>query len=174
MARVAIAREDTEAAAELCQRALVLAETREDRGELASTYYTLAAVYRLQAEYDQALKQGEVGLELFRLMGDRSSEALALYELSLIQEKQERYEAALAQCERSLELFRAVKEQSGIAHVLFQIGDLYWHLEQPEQAYRTWTEALAIAEAVNNTWMIKALNNRMESYGYGQAAKSGG
>jgi DNA-binding SARP family transcriptional activator/predicted ATPase len=147
LADIALEQEDYVLADQHCQRALVLCEKLQNRGELGAIYYSLTVVARLQENYTLAHSYAEKGLFLLQYAGYRQFEALILYELSRIQAKTLHYEAALEAGMKALNLIDLINDNFNKVYMMSHLGNLYDKLGIKEKACFYWQEALNIANS---------------------------
>ena len=150
---------DTARAEEYCRRTLALCDERRNVGERAAALYTLAEVHRLDGRTDEAGREAEAALQLFKAMGDRQSQARALYRLSLLEADRQDYAGAQRTGARSLELCRQLNDRWGLVYVAHHLGEVCAQLQQPDRARELWLEAQRVAEELGHPLMA-ALRER--------------
>lgn len=162
LADIAMRRQHYENAQGYCQQALALAETQQDRGELACVYYSLGVVARRQGKRHDALRYAQKAGALFAQLGVRENEALTLYEQSIIYEQIEELTLAETLGLQSLALMRDVNAGYNLVYLLYHLGDLEYNRRSVTQAHRYWAEAVQIAEATGHE-LAEQIQSRLAS-----------
>ncbi len=130
------------------QRSLALSERLRLKGGIASTLSAIGSVYKAQGDYAQASEYNQKSLAMQEAIGNKDGMARTLGNLGEISIKQGRYAKALDFIERSeslarqmgsLEILWAARANAGVAHR---------HLNQSQQAYQAFEEAINIIETM--------------------------
>ncbi|MDQ3801054.1 MAG: tetratricopeptide repeat protein [Acidobacteriota bacterium] len=146
--------------------------------ERATTLNNLAILHSNQNNYEEALKEYEEALQIYRSLDDinpntyLSDVAMTLNNLAILHSNQNNYEEALEEFEEALQIYRNLTEINPnaylpyVATTLNNLGLLHSNQNNYEEALKEYEEALQIrrnlAEINPNTYLpnvAKTLNN---------------
>lgn len=123
---------------------LAAAEQQADRGGYAWLLAGLGIAYRNLRRYDDAVRNFDLAIEIWRELGDRYAEAWTLGSLSITLWELEKFTEALACSQHALTLFRDVGSQYGESQALHCFGDACRGLERYGEALDYLRHALSL------------------------------
>ncbi|RSM99596.1 SARP family transcriptional regulator [Nonomuraea sp. WAC 01424] len=113
---------------------------------------TTAGWFHAEAgRYDEALTECEDALRIYRKHDEPEGEADTLSSLGYIAHHTGRYTAALELYEQARVLFQGLGYSSNEADTLDRLGHTQVALDRPDQARRSWRQALSIYQAQQRT-----------------------
>ncbi|MGH3153073.1 MAG: tetratricopeptide repeat protein, partial [Streptosporangiaceae bacterium] len=118
----------------------------------AEALTNLGVVDAHQCRYQQASRQLEQSLPLFRTVGDLRGEARALSTLGFIDFQQSRYQQAAAHLRRSLTVHRALADPCGEARALSNLGLIHLRQGRHAQAVGRFQRARTLMAASGNRY----------------------
>ena len=145
------------------QRAIHLAESLQDRGELAVALYVFSRVLMLEKDLQRAIQSGQESLSLLERIGDLRSQAIVLTHLGEVYFGLANIEAALEVTERSLTLCKLIGAELETAVAYSNIGVFHQGLGQVIEAKESWQQALPIALAIGHSSLVERINKRLET-----------
>jgi tetratricopeptide (TPR) repeat protein len=163
LADIVINQDDYERGEQFCQQALALCEEIQEQGELAVILYIWSKALWRRGDLSSARDYAERSLTLFTRMGDRKSQAWAFRRLSLIDVDLKNYDLALEESTHSLNLHRELENPWNMIFVLLDLGDVHQALDQSDQAYEMWAEALSLAEKLQKHPLTETLRERLDT-----------
>jgi DNA-binding SARP family transcriptional activator len=101
-------------------------------------------------EHEEASRQLDIALELYREAGDRIGQAYVEHHHAWNLERQERNVEALGHAEKALELFRAAEHQAGQARLLNAVGWFHALLEDYDVAIGFCQDALELQTTIDD------------------------
>jgi tetratricopeptide (TPR) repeat protein len=102
-------------------------------------------------EYDQARDHFGQSLAAMRAIGDLRGEAVALGNLATVDMESRNFQAAEAGFRETLRRFQAMAEPGPVGIVLHQMGNLYAAWKRPDDAEKTYREAIRIRLDADDT-----------------------
>ncbi len=132
------------------ERALDIAESRQDSWETARMLNNIGVVYSDLGEKGKALEYLEQALPLRRQVGDRGGEATALNNIGQIYSDMGEKGKALAHFEQALPIWRQVGDRGGEAKTLNNIGGVCDALGDKRKALAYYEQALPLQRQVGD------------------------
>jgi tetratricopeptide (TPR) repeat protein len=144
------------------QRAFDLSVKLQDEVEIGIIYRLMFWLFLQDEQYQRAEKYAIKSLESFRKLGDRRGLAMSYYELCEFYRRQGLNDEALKYGQNSLRICLALEDIPGTAFSLQRLGDIYKALNQPEQACRSWREALELARKLTHKNLVQKLTKQLQ------------
>lgn len=110
----------------------------------ALAFERIAALHYRLGNYDKALEYFRYSLPKLIVSGDRQGRAAALYNISAVESALGRKRLAVVSLERSLAVYLELKDEVREADVRKTLGNLYFELEQGNEAVRNLEKAAAL------------------------------
>ena len=138
---------DYDSALDYYQKSLKVKEALGNKAGIGASLNNIGKNYRLRGKYDLSFEYFQNSLTQFEAIGDARGEALTLGEIGLLYYSKGDYPKALEFAERSA----VVAAKMDLREVLWEArttsGRAYRLLNQPEQARRSFEEAIATVES---------------------------
>ncbi|MGB3572048.1 MAG: tetratricopeptide repeat protein, partial [Phormidesmis sp.] len=130
------------AAAEMYAQSVQRSEKLEDFRQMAVGKGQLAAVLRMQGEYEEAITSLQSARTLFEQQNEPASVAVIWHQLGIVYQNAGQYDPAEAAYRQSLEIQTRRGDLSGQASSLGELGNLYQScLNRPEEAVTFYRQA---------------------------------
>ncbi len=140
---LALANDDARQSTQYLEQALELWRGLGERGSMAVTLDTLAALARDRGDLAEARELYQETLAVFRVLGDKTAVAASLNNLATVYTHLGDQEEARALYEESLTLFEELEDERGVATAIVNIGMLMARTQGDfEQAMALATEGL--------------------------------
>jgi len=149
-----------ELAQSYCDRALVVANTMQDLGEIAVAQHANADLAIRKGDFETARKSAQQSLQILAVIGDRKAQANVIFGQCYCEKVAGQYPIALQHGQKSATLYRELGDRWSLVRPLLYIGDIYNAMEQVEFAQSSWHEALNIANEVNHP-LVDLLKQRL-------------
>lgn len=143
-----------------CDRALSLANTIQDLGEIAVAQQASADIAIRKGDFETARKSAQQSLQVFVAIGDRKAQAHLIFSLCNYEKHAEQYPIALQYGQKSVTLYQELGDRWSLVRPLLYIGDIYKAMKQMELATSSWHEALSTAQEVNHP-LVGLLKQRL-------------
>lgn len=153
----AFARDELDAAGEIWEEALRLAETIDAPSQLAAALDDLGNLAARRGEFERALALHRREQEVSLAAGDLYSEFYAVINLGEVSVNMGRPAAAEPYYRRALELCRAMGDSRGLAHVTLTQAALMFQLERPDEGRRL------LFDVIRLSWEIQNLDITMQA-----------
>lgn len=152
-------------AEQLYQDALILAEDKEDTEKRAKIYNNLGIIHKREGNYSASIENYGRALYLRRQLGVDSLTGGTLYNFALVLKKNGFYELALEKLDEAMKIFVAGENLQMEAKSLDAIGNLYFKLDDYENANAYHKMAVEIFQTIGDTnGLSLAFNNIGELY----------
>ncbi len=125
-----------------------------DDRKTGMTLFKIGSAFFLTSNYQAALQYTNESLEIFRIVDDKKQLAAVHSLLCDIKSYMGFKEAAIENCHISLELYESLKLDEGKASLLNSIGNIYLDLRQYEKARQYFNQALFLAKAEDDSYII--------------------
>ena len=141
---------DARKAIEFYEAALAIAREVGDRRGEGNAFGNLGNAYADLGDVRKAIELYEARLVIAREIGDRLGERIALGNLGNAHAALGDARMAIEFHESNLAIARETGDRYGEGSALANLGDAYRDLDQPDDARRAWTQALAILEQIES------------------------
>lgn len=146
---------DSESARRLAATALIDATAIGDQKSIARAERELGIAHFLHGEFPQALRRYHNALQLQESLGSQSGVAVLLNDIGAVRTEIGDYHGAMEYFLRSLELRRQHNaDPLAEASVLMSLGNVHNELDNPAEALRCFSEALATGQSLGNERLI--------------------
>jgi serine phosphatase RsbU (regulator of sigma subunit) len=155
------------------EKARVIAEKNKDWSRLAHSYRLIGSIYRLQSNYDQALKAYFASLKVSEKYQLTDDLAKALNNIGLVYRSQKNLQEALNYHQKSLKIAQQIQDNELIANNLNNIGLIYRAENKLEACIQSTRQALAIYQKIKHEeGIVNALNNIGKAFEKGEKIDS--
>jgi len=124
-----------------------------DQWRLGLAIYNLGEIFRLQREWEKALKHFNESIKLLRSAGASLSIGIVLKSWGITLHRVGRLAEARECLERSLMIARQARSQYEVGRILYNLGNLYLDLGDWEKAYDCYIESREIAKRFEGRWL---------------------
>lgn len=144
------------------QRALHLLHPRQTR-DLAHIHLKIGEAFYRAGEFNDSIKNTEKALQLARELSSSILLTACLAQLGQIYAEMGDYPHAEQTLRQALPMARAagIPARPTLARVLYGLGNVYWRLNQPEQARGFCEESRDLARALGDTHTLLLALNRL-------------
>jgi tetratricopeptide (TPR) repeat protein len=125
-----------------------IAESLDDKYDMAVWLGQISGVYMDKGDYDRAIEAQQASLEIKREMGNEEGQALSLHRLSVLYRIREDHERALETSREAEALARKTESEYHIALTLHEQGIILDLMGQPEEAFACFQESLKISKHI--------------------------
>jgi PAS domain S-box-containing protein len=136
-------------------------ESLDNKGGISVALNNIAAVYRKQGKYTDALKYYRESLRHNKAMGFKHGTAITLNNIGKVHEKMEDYHDALAYLKKSLKISKEINQQNIISDTSIQIGRISRKSGQYQAALQWVNQGLNIASKINVKDYIREANQEL-------------
>ncbi len=138
----------------LCENALALARTLQDRAAEAKILWNLMLFSHYSAQYEQAIVYGVQAIALARELDLREQLAYALNDISRVYFTQNQPEQGIAAAQEATGLWRALDNKPMLADNLNTLGTFYANVGDNERALAFTAEAYHLGQQISNPWTM--------------------
>ncbi len=96
-----------------------------DDYKFADWYFKLGVIHDLKGEYNEALKQFNQSIEIWKKLDEQRGIAYSLHNIATIYQDKGEYDKALEMYNQSLEIKKKLGDQRGVAQILHQIAMIH-------------------------------------------------
>lgn len=132
------------------EQSLRLAQDNEMMHLIAINLQKLGAIYKADADYEQALSHWQQGLEVRRSINDQHGEIGLLNNLGVIAIQQGDYEQAHTYYQDAYKLSKITGDRGWVGFMLNNIGRIYAEQRDFTRSMRELNDALSIEHSLNN------------------------
>ena len=158
--RLAIKTDNVQAAIDPLSRALSLSIQLDHPEQKASALHVLAVAYRILEKPEEALRNEQDALAIYRTLGQKRGLATSLNEIARTQVLLGRNKEALPNFEEALQIRRDIGDKRGLGDTLIDLGNFYDDSGDHDQALRMYKESLQLQRDLGNERQQAAcLNN---------------
>ncbi|SDI96797.1 AfsR/SARP family transcriptional regulator [Nonomuraea jiangxiensis] len=143
---------DQEQAAHHYEQAIAMYDGIGDRGGAAVVRLGLARVYEFQKQYELAIEQASLSLELFRQREDGRGQAMALNAVGWNHGLLGRYEEALSHCDQALVLCQRLGDAYAEAGIRDSLGFAYHNLGRYGEAVESYEHGLRLFQQAGDRY----------------------
>lgn len=139
-------------------------EKLDDEGnevEKAKTVNNIAYLYELSGNYDMALKNYRLALEVFEKFDDKKATSYALNNIGALYREIDNYEMAHEYYRKSLEIKKQIGDTASWATTYNNFGVLYVQQQKYDLALEAYEKALMIAQKYDDIKNIGRTTNNM-------------
>lgn len=125
-------------------QAIELAESTDDKIQLAKNYNIYGSLLRRQGYYSSAMEYHQKALMLSKVINDTLGIANAYIYIAMINEFQLNYDTAINNYYKSMRMYEELGNKRNIGIALLNIGDLYTRLSEYKKANDNFNRGLII------------------------------
>jgi eukaryotic-like serine/threonine-protein kinase len=141
-------------------RALALSVQFDNREQKAASLHLIGLAYWRLNKPDEALRNYQEELAIWRAIGQKGGIALSLNEMAKVQQILGDNKAALSNFQQALEIRREIDDKRGLGDTLVDMGNFYLDRGDHDQALKMYKEALQIERDLGDEGMQAiSLNN---------------
>jgi len=158
--RLAIKSGTPRASLDPLNRALTLSIQVGNDEQKAVSLHAMAVAYRMLNKPDEALRNDQEALAIWRRIGQKRGIASSLNELARVEVLRGNNKAALAGFQEALQVRRDIGDKRGLGDTLIDLGNFYDDHGDHDQALKMYKESLQIQRDIGNeNLQATCLNN---------------
>lgn len=139
-----------EAALDLVQQGLELANELDDQYGIASLLNVEGKIFAIRKDYEKALASRRKSFKIFSTIGARTYMVVVANNIAVILNSLGRYEEALIALEKALEIENEIGAKYRIGNLYHNIGKTLLRMNKKEEALRYIDKSLQIHNAINH------------------------
>lgn len=135
---------NTDSALYYSNQAKTLAQKNADSALIAKSYNVIGIAYDVRGNYEKALFNYNVSLDLSKQFGFKNTEGSALSNIGYTYWNMDNYEKALEYFNQAVTIFEAINNQTNLANTLNNMGLIYMRQQKHNEAMKLHKQALNI------------------------------